>query len=84
MATQPGSLVLATPPALVGAVSVRKGTLAGSASDTYLVYEMRAWHTVLLQHVYWGSARSPDPTGSSSGYVPAQLSDILIAYVYRV
>jgi hypothetical protein len=37
---------------------------------------MRAWHTILLDYVYWEHAGSPDYVGTYSGQTVADLSRI--------
>lgn len=44
-------------------------------------YRMRAYHTVLTQHVFWVSGGAPDFTGASSGYTPGDLDDIVVQSV---
>lgn len=41
-------------------------------------YNMRAYHTVNLTHVYWLCFDAPDFVGTLSGYTPGDLSDILV------
>lgn len=44
-------------------------------------YWMKAWNTVLTDTVHWLSYGQPDPTGSESGYPPAQLIGIVVREV---
>lgn len=42
-------------------------------------FNMRAWHTVLTDMVYWSSTGdTPDFAGAESGYTPGDLANIVV------
>lgn len=43
-----------------------------------ITYQMRAYHTVLTQMVFWDSPGAPDMTGTLSGHTPGDLSGIVV------
>lgn len=48
----------------------------GAPPAPSVYYRMRAWHTVLLDYVYWEHAGSPDYVGTYSGQTISDLSRI--------
>jgi hypothetical protein len=49
-----------------------------TAAGTVITYTMRAYETALLAYVTWSSTSTPDLTGDSSGYTPANLRGISV------
>ena len=46
------------------------------------VFDMRAWHTVLTEMIYWTvTADTPDFAGTESGYTPGDLANISVVRV---
>lgn len=48
---------------------------------TGTAYRQRAYNTLLGQYVYWTTYGSPDLTGSASGYLVENLTDIAVIAV---
>ncbi len=48
----------------------------GPAPTPSTYYRMRAWHSVLLDYVYWEHEGAPDYTGTYSGHTISDLSRI--------
>lgn len=65
-------------------IAARPRTLAmlggdgSTAAGTVITYTMRAYETALLAYVTWSSTSTPDLTGDSSGYTPANLRGISV------
>jgi len=65
-------------------IAARPRTLAmlggdgSTAAGTVITYTMRAYETTLLAYVTWSSTSTPDLTGDSSGYTPANLRGISV------
>lgn len=49
-----------------------------AAAGTVITYTMRAYETALMAYVTWSSTSTPDLTGDSSGYTPANLRGISV------